>query len=565
MIVFLIFFLIFVCLSFPVQDPKGSADTDRLATVERLYAEKKWEEIIRLLPRDDPGDSAELDLYRGLALAELQRWDEANAAFEAGREKEPRSKRFLLELAGVAYKQKNFPEAKQDLKGALALDPDDGYARNFLATLYFLDGNLEAALQHWNRSGKPRITEIELRPEPQVRRALLERAWAFSTPGVLRLDELRTTDARIRNLEIFPRFQFELLPAEEESFAVSFRATERNGWGDGKLDSLLSVFRGLPYQTINPEHYNLRHSAANFVSLLRWDAQKRRVYASLSWPLMQDPRWRFRIYADGRNENWDISRTFQGSTAPISDLKLEKAEAGAEIRSVVSDRLVWWSGASVARRTFHNFSGVNAPAIRFFTNGYSLKYQAGLGFQLLRSPERRITIESTASTQVGKVFAPGLDTFGKIEGSMALRWLPRQRGEDFEMNYRLRGGRTAGLVPFDELNILGIERDNDLWLRGHVGTRNGKKGSAPLGRNYALGNWEMDKIVYQHAFFTVKLGPFLDVGRITDPSHVFVSEGWLWDPGVQCKVRVLGSFGIVFSFGKDLRSGRNAFYTTVAR
>ena len=29
-------------------------------------------------------------------------------------------------------------------------------------------------------------------------------------------------------------------------------------------------------------------------------------------------------------------------------------------------------------------------------------------------------------------------------------------------------GKTSGQIPFDELFILGLERDNDLWLRGLV-------------------------------------------------------------------------------------------------
>ena len=42
--------------------------------------------------------------------------------------------------------------------------------------------------------------------------------------------------------------------------------------------------------------------------------------------------------------------------------------------------------------------------------------------------------------------------------------------------------RRLGKFPFDELFMLGLERDNDLEMRGHIGTRDGRKGSAPLGR-----------------------------------------------------------------------------------
>jgi hypothetical protein len=129
---------------------------------------------------------------------------------------------------------------------------------------------------------------------------------------------------------------------------------------------------------------------------------------------------------------------------------------------------------------------------------------------------------------------------------------------------RVRGGGIAGDVSFDELFMLGIERDNDLWMRAHVGTRDGRKGSAPLGRRYFLTNSEIDKNVYSNGLITVKLSPFLDSGKITDSSAHLGSRTWLWDTGLQAKLRVLG-VGLVFVYGKDLRSGNNAFYFTTQR
>ena len=83
--------------------------------------------------------------------------------------------------------------------------------------------------------------------------------------------------------------------------------------------------------------------------------------------------------------------------------------------------------------------------------------------------------------------------------------------------------------------------------------------SLPLGRNHFVANWEADKNLYGNGIVGVKIGPFLDTGKITDPVASLGSELWLWDTGAQIKLRVFGS-GVAFSYGKDLRSGRNAFY-----
>jgi hypothetical protein len=75
----------------------------------------------------------------------------------------------------------------------------------------------------------------------------------------------------------------------------------------------------------------------------------------------------------------------------------------------------------------------------------------------------------------------------------------------------------------------------------------------------------MDKNVYQNGFFTVKLGPFLDNGAVADSSGFFGSQRWLWDSGVQCKVRILGGVTVAFSYGRDLHGGKGVFYGTALR
>ena len=74
----------------------------------------------------------------------------------------------------------------------------------------------------------------------------------------------------------------------------------------------------------------------------------------------------------------------------------------------------------------------------------------------------------------------------------------------------------------------------------------------------------MDKNLYSNGLVSVKLGPVLDSGKITVPSGTLGSQKWLWDTGLQTKLRVLG-VGLTFAWGKDLRTGNNAFYFTAAR
>ena len=119
----------------------------------------------------------------------------------------------------------------------------------------------------------------------------------------------------------------------------------------------------------------------------------------------------------------------------------------------------------------------------------------------------------------------------------------------------LGAGKVFGDVPLDQLYQLGVERDNDLCMRGHPGTIDGRKGRAPLGRRYLLLNSELNKTVYDAAFLRVQLGSFFDAGAIADPSGTIGSQKWLFDTGIQGRIRVLGSLSVVLSYGRDLRNG----------
>jgi len=541
------------------------SEQGRLAAAQKAFDAGNWEEAANLA-RGPADQSPDLDLVMGLALARQEKWSEAKQSFESGFGKAPGDPRFLVELAGIAYKQKDFRAAKDRLHAALRLNPQDAYAREFLATIYFLEGNLEAALKYWNPEDKPRLRSVAFEPSLHLRESLSKRALAFNAPQVLTGDALLTTESRLDLLGIFSSRRMELTPTDSGNYDATLHLAERNGWGDSKVEGIVSLLSGVPYATVYPEFYNLGHDAVNVTSLARWDSEKRRVSLAVSLPVYGDPSLRLRLYADARNENWNLTRTFFGAGTPLSDLNLRRVAVGAEFRSVVNGRWSWSGGAEVVRRNFRNLLGPLSSSERpFFTATTSLAGWLGAGRSLLRVPERRFTLDTSAELRAGREFTNGLGPFASLRGSLLAHWIPKAQGDDYEIQTRIRAGGTAGKVTIDELFQLGIERDNDLWLRGHAGTSDGRKGTAPLGRRYFLANWEMDKNIYRNGFFTLKLGPFLDSGAVADSSSLFGSQHWLWDSGIQCKVQVLGSVTVLLSYGRDLRGGKGVFYGTVLR
>jgi tetratricopeptide (TPR) repeat protein len=553
-----VFAFLFLFANFAGAQTSADAVVSRVA---QFSNQQRWQEIVALVEAV-PHPSAEINFYYGTALAQLGRWDDAQRAFAAGARLQPGDKRFPLELAGVAFKKKQYPLAVRYLRRALRLAPSDSYGNDFLGTVYFLQGNTEAALKYWNRAGKPQIAEVRSQPVPEVKAALLDRALAFAPASVLRLPDWLTTDVRVRQLEIFPRYQFDLQARSDGKFDVLFRNRERDGWGQGKLEKLFLLLRGLPFQSVTPEFYNLRDQAINVVSMYRWDAQKRRIVAQLSGPFRANPKFHYRLMADLRGENWDIRKSFHGAAPLLGSFNLRREAVAADFAAVESGRWRWTAGAEVSHRDFRSVIPGTVLTPSLLAKGYQLKQISQVDVSLWRLPERRLTLDGGASSQAGRLWSQPSQSFEKLLGSLRFHWLPQSQGDDYEFQQQIRAGKTFGDVPFDELFILGLERDNDLEMRGHIGTRDGRKGSAPLGRNYFLSNSEADKNLYRNGIFTVKLGPFLDTGKITDASTGLGSQKWLWDVGAQAKVRIFG-VGIAFSYGKDLRSGNNAFYVSM--
>src|SRR6266481_4963634 len=283
-----------------VHAQDSPSDATRLPAARAAFDASRWEEAARLA-QGPPEQTADLDFLAGLAFAHLERWNDARDALEAGHRKSPGDTRFLVELAGVAYKQKDFRTAKR---------------------------NLEAALKYWNAVDKPRLRAVDFVPAPKLRQELLARAVAFSAPQVLTREALENTQARLGNLGVFPHQRIGLVASKSGDYDATLDLDERTGWGDSKLEAIISLLSGLPYETVYPEFYNLRNEAVNFTSLVRWDSEKRRYSGELSAPLFHDPARRIRAYFDARNENWNLSQTFFGAGAPLTDLNMRHVAGG---------------------------------------------------------------------------------------------------------------------------------------------------------------------------------------------------------------------------------------------
>ncbi len=81
---------------------------------------------------------------------------------------------------------------------------------------------------------------------------------------------------------------------------------------------------------------------------------------------------------------------------------------------------------------------------------------------------------------------------------------------------------------------------------------------------YFLSNTDLYRSVWGNGLVSIKAGPLLDIARTAGPTPELAPRQWLFDVGAEVKLSVLGT-GVVLTYGRDLRSGSNAFYGSVAQ
>lgn len=531
--------------------------------IHRLLDQHNWPELVRQL-KPLRVRSSDFNFDYGIGLAHLGDWQAAQTALLAGERQCPKQKRFPIELAGVAFQQKKYPAAAEWLRKALKLDPSDDYANNFAGTVYYLMGNLPASLKYWNRVHKPSIAALQFDPNLRVQRLVLDRAFVFSPSAVLELPEYEATVERLASLGIFAPYNIALRARPDGTFDVDFHALEQNGFGSSKLQALVSTFSGAAYETLYPHYLNAGGAAANFESLLRWDEQKRRAWLSFSEPLNEQPQYRWRLSTDERDENWSIRRSFTGDAPPLGSLNLERQMVSASVSAIPNGRLQWSTGAELSHRSFRAVNDGPALTPQIVAPGYQLKSIFSIEGTPLERPEHRFSLTTGASSETARLWSNPARAFEKLQGSALAKWFPQAEGDTYELSQQFRAGRDFGTAPFDELFLIGIERDTDLWARGQIGTRDGRKGSSPIGDRYFLSNTDFNRRVYSNGLFSIKAGPVLDMARVASPTAGLATSQWIFDTGIEAKITVLGT-SVVLTYGRDLRAGTNAFYGTAAR
>src|SRR5438552_3267238 len=245
-------------------------------------------------------------LYLGIAYTAMKEYQKAEDILKEGNQRYPKDARFPNQLADFYLTNNDREAAKAELERTLVTDANNNYASDLLATINMSEGEVQAALRSWNRSGRPLINDILHNYYLTFSSWVVRDAVAFHPAGILKYSQWKTTQSRLFETDNFANAGLEIEPTVvPDQYDAIVRTTARaNSLGA----FLFGIFKGAPIETSYVDLWNIGNSGMNFNGNYRWETNRRRAEGRLKIPLPLAGVLHLEVGNTWRAERWDVSQ-----------------------------------------------------------------------------------------------------------------------------------------------------------------------------------------------------------------------------------------------------------------
>ena len=547
------FILILVTANFSF----GQADEARDAIERGEYV--RAANILSAQLAERPTADAYIDL--GIAYAHMKEYEKAANALREGGQKYPQDPRFHNELAGLYLGNKDVEAAKTELQHALIVDPNNNYALDLLATISMSEGQVQTALRSWNKSGRPIVDDILHNYYLTFGSWVVRDAVAFHPGGILHYDEWKTTEWRLLATDAFTNVGLEIEPTPVSAhYNAIVRTTNKTNTA---TDIIFNIVKGLPVMTSYFDHWDLGSTGINFNSNYRWDSNRRRVEGKLKIPLPLPGLPQLELDNTWRSERWNLSPVIRPEGLARARLAYKANVVRAYLKHTPHYRVEIGGGVEYRNRA----SSGELPEL--FTDSRNTgKFMADLNLRLADGRyQNRLRLEG---------FAARRSVLGDMDfsgGTAALNnHVTLSKDARTYLDWMVKVGTSRGQLPVEDYFVLGLDTNPVNPLRGHSAADHGRYGRGPMGTDFVLFNFDVDRRVatipllntFNIPFLTVKWDLFFDSAKTFDRNRIF-RQGKLWlDTGAGLRFETpTNSFNI--SYGRSLRDGTGVLYGYVER
>src|SRR5215467_6246819 len=508
-----------------------------------------------------PTPDAYLEL--GLAYVKLKEFQRAEDTLKEGSRRYPQDPRFHNQLADLFLENNDREAAKSALRDALAIDPNNNYASDLLATIDMSAGEVQSALRSWNKGGRPVINDILHNYYLKFGSWVVRDAVAFRPSGVLWYSQWKTTESRLLESDNFSNVGLEIEPTQvpDQYNAVVRTTTKMNRLSDIAFD----LFKGWPIETTYFNLWNIENSGINFNNLYRWENGLRRVESQLKVPIPAPGLLFLEAGGMWRFERWDLTTLLPQFQ---SEARFDYKSIAPPMRIKIIPHYRVELGAGFEYRD-RNPKGT-LPQL--FVNQHKMGlFTASAGFRLIdRRYQNRLLLEGFGARRsiVGDMqFAGGTV---QLDNRITL-----SKDTRTYLDWTLKTGNSSGQLPVEQYFTLGLDTLDTPTLnrlRAHTLARHGHYGNGPTGTDFALVNTDIERRLATIPFFntfnipfiTVKWQAFFDGAKTWDRTHIFEEGKLLLDMGGGVRIET-PTHALNLIYGRSLRDGNNVFYAYYER
>jgi tetratricopeptide (TPR) repeat protein len=505
--------------------------------------------------------SADVYVYLGIAYGRMKEYQKAEETLRLGARLYPDDPRFHNELANLFLENNDVDSAKSELRRALSVDPDNNYASDLLATIDMSQGDVQSALRAWNKTGRPIVDDILHNYYLTFGSWVVRDAIAFRPAGVLRYDAWKTTEARLFATGSFTNVGLEIEPTPiPDQYNAVVRTTARTT----SLTSLgIGLIKGVFNKTSYLDLWNIGNTGINFGGNYRWDTDRRRLEGGFRIPVPFPGLLHLELGNTWRSERWDLSPAIRSEYLPEARFDYKANILRLHVKQIPHYRVEIGAGMEYRNRA------AKGDLPQLLTNSANVgRFSVDTNLRLVDGRyQNRLRLEGFLSRES----ILGDTNFTGGTAQLNNRYTISKDTRTY-VDWTIKAGTTRGTLPVEDYFVLGLESHPQNPLRGHRVADHGRYGKGPMGTDFVLANFDVERHLktiplfnaINIPFITVKWELFFDAAKTFDRHRIFQQGKLLLDTGGGLRFETpTNSFNIVY--GRSLRDGTGVFYGYVER
>lgn len=443
----------------------------------------------------------------------------------------PRDPAAWRELAGVRFLQSRWAEASADAERAALLDPGDEQGWNLLATSRFLNDEPDAALEAWNRIGRPSVDLVRLEGDPRTRSPVIVALVDLPARTLLTAEGFGRAARRLHELPSAAVTSLRYRPSEGGLAEIEAAVVERQTVPRGVAPTAAAAVRAWLQRELSLDVAAPTGSGERWTTAWRWWKARPRVLFALAFP---SPAWLPGVTTiEGTWERQSYATPGLEQPQTVTIHTDERRRATVTLADWATSHVRWEAGAGLDRWAERSHLSVDgALYVRFAGDRLS------------------VGVDAAAWVPLGSA-----ERF--VRGGVSSAW--RSSRDARRTSWSIWAGLIAASAeaPFDLWPGAGTGHARAPLLRAHPLLDGGVIGGPVFGRRLAHGTVEYQRALLTTPAGSIRVAVFADTARAWRRIGEERRSALHADVGAGVRVALPGNGGTArVDVARGLRDGR---------